>query len=417
MGRRGDRLARSGAADRAGHGARDAARRLAGPRLGADGRLGDAPRAPCGRPWRRVATTGSDNLIGDPRHEPARPARSHDARVGRRRVPRRARRRSAGAPSRSTATTSPRSTRPTATAEDGRRADDDRRAHREGPRRLVPGQRRGLARQGVVGGAGGEQAIDELGGVRDLVDHAAQARVVHRHGARAASRGAPAPAYDEAHRRRARRSARPSRGSPRPARTLVVLDGEVGNSTLHRGLPGGRARAVLRGLHRRAGDGRRAGRACRRWARTAFAATFGAFYTRAYGLRADGGHQPREPPAVRLARRRLDRRGRPVADGARGPRDDAGACTARPCCIRPTATRTVQLVTRHVRPRRASAYMRTTREKTPHAVRTRRGVPGRGIKTLRVEPRRSRDAGRRRRHAVRVPGAAERSRARGSRRA
>ncbi len=54
----------------------------------------------------------------------------------------------------------------------------DRRAHREGPRRVAPGQRRGLAREGAVGRAGG-------GGDRrarrrpEPDDHAAQARVVH----------------------------------------------------------------------------------------------------------------------------------------------------------------------------------------------------------------------------------------------
>ena len=54
-----------------------------------------------------------------------------------------------------------------------------------------------------------------------------------------------------------------------------------------------------------------------------FASTFAAFFTRAYDFirmaavsRATIAHQ-------RVARRRLDRRGRPVADGARGPGDDA----------------------------------------------------------------------------------------------
>ena len=37
-------------------------------------------------------------------------------------------------------------------------------------------------------------------------------------------------------------------------------------------------------------------------------------------LRPHGGDQPREHPALRLARGRLDRRGRPLADGARGSR-------------------------------------------------------------------------------------------------
>ena len=52
-----------------------------------------------------------------------------------------------------------------------------------------------------------------------------------------------------------------------------------------------------------------------------FASTFAAFFTAGLRLRADGGDQPRPHLPRRLARRRRDRRGRTVADGARGPRD------------------------------------------------------------------------------------------------
>ena len=51
-----------------------------------------------------------------------------------------------------------------------------------------------------------------------------------------------------------------------------------------------------------------------------FASTFAAFLSPRVRLRPHGGGVAREPAALGLARRRLDRRGRPVADGARGLR-------------------------------------------------------------------------------------------------
>ena len=51
-----------------------------------------------------------------------------------------------------------------------------------------------------------------------------------------------------------------------------------------------------------------------------FASTFAAFFSRAYDFVRMARDLAREHPPVRLARRRLDRRGRPVADGAGGHR-------------------------------------------------------------------------------------------------
>ena len=56
-----------------------------------------------------------------------------------------------------------------------------------------------------------------------------------------------------------------------------------------------------------------------------FPSTFAAFLTRADDFIRMARDQQRQRQAGRLARRRLDWRGRPVADGARGLRDDVGA--------------------------------------------------------------------------------------------
>ena len=55
-----------------------------------------------------------------------------------------------------------------------------------------------------------------------------------------------------------------------------------------------------------------------------FAATFAAFFTRAYDFIRMAAISAGEHPAVRLPRRRRDRRRRPIADGPGRPRDDAG---------------------------------------------------------------------------------------------
>ena len=118
-----------GLADRGGHGVRIAARRLAGTRLGDDGRLGDGRGLGLGVHGDGVVSR-APRPDGDPRPQQARAARSHDARMERRRVPR---------SGRSVRVERHRDRRPRCRrdrrrlhASEGRRpADHDRRAHRE----------------------------------------------------------------------------------------------------------------------------------------------------------------------------------------------------------------------------------------------------------------------------------------------
>ena len=122
-------------------------------------------------------------------------------------------------------------------------------------------------------------------------------------------------------------------------------------------------RPLLRDVHRRAADGRGGGRDAgarpggrspRRSPRSSRAPTTSirmAAISRAHH------------PALRLARGRLDRRGRPLADGAGGPRDDArGPRQHRPLSVR----REPDGAARRGDGRSDGiSYLRTTREKTP----------------------------------------------------
>ncbi len=67
-----------------------------------------------------------------------------------------------------------------------------------------------------------------------------------------------------------------------------------------------------------------------------FPSTFACFLTRARRFHPHGGHQQRQHQAGRLARRRLDRRRRTVADGARGSGDVPGAAELSRCSTRAT---------------------------------------------------------------------------------
>ena len=103
---------------------------------------------------------------------------------------------------------------------------------------------------------------------------------------------------------------------------VVAIDGEVVELDPHRGPPEGRARPLRRELHRRAehaGDGGRHAGA----GQGGVPGHVRRLLHARLRLHPDGRDQPREPAPERLSRGRLDRRGRPVADGARGPGDDA----------------------------------------------------------------------------------------------
>ncbi len=206
MGRRRDGIARARSPDRCRDGVLDAARRLARTCLGdgrglRDGRRvglgghGDGVVPPAQRPHR------------DPRPQPARTTRPHHARMERRRVPRS----SAGvrvARDRDRRSRRRRDRRRVHAGEEHRSPDDDRRTHGERPRSVPRGQRRGMARQGALRGAG--RRGDRGAGRRAAPDdHPAEARVV-----RADRTGRP-PHHGAA---RLRRSDRDAQGVRRLAR-------------------------------------------------------------------------------------------------------------------------------------------------------------------------------------------------------
>ena len=130
-------------------------------------------------------------------------------------------------------------------------------------------------------------------------------------------------------------------------------------------------------------------------------------------LRPHGGDQPRDTAAVRLARRRLDRRGRPVADGARGSRRvPRGPRQHRPLPVRREPDGEARR--RDGRPRRHLVHAhdaRRTRRSSTAPTRSSRSA-AREI----VARRRRRHDRRRRDHAARgAQGGRRARRARGSR--
>jgi len=104
---------------------------------------------------------------------------------------------------------------------------------------------------------------------------------------------------------------------------VVVIDGEVGNSThadeFGKGLP----RAVLRDVHRRAAARRHRRRTGRPRIRAVRRHLRGLLLP-CLRLHPDGRHLPGEHPSGRLARRRRDRRGWTLPDGPGGPGRVAG---------------------------------------------------------------------------------------------
>ncbi len=162
-----------------------------------------------------------------------------------------------------------------------------------------------------------EAAIAELGGERNLTiavgkpegdgtPHVFETGRARAAALRARRRGGDAQGV----RRRARGARRGARRHRRARRRGVELD-------LLGDLPRGPPRAVRRVLHRRAAA------ACGRGGNPGARLAAVRLHLRRVPLprlrlRPHGGDQPRDVLRVRLARRRVDRRGRPVADGARG---------------------------------------------------------------------------------------------------
>ena len=312
-----------GLADRRGDGVRDAARRLARTRLGADRGLRDGRRLGLGGHGGGVVPRGS---TASPRSSTSTGSGSAAPRCtdGTPTCSATERRRSAGTRSRSTATTSPQIDAAYTRGEAADRPDDDRRTHGEGSRRVVPGQRGGMAREGAAGRAAGRRG-----------DRGARRRAApDDHAARNPSRSCPS-SWATPRRRRATRLRRPDRDA----------QGVRRRARLARRSPSRPRGARRRGrqLHLYATTCRRSRRSassrCTSPSRRMVGAQIGhagARQDRVRGhvrgvlhagrrLRADGRDRPGGPAALRLARGRLDRRGRPVADGARGSRDHARA--------------------------------------------------------------------------------------------
>ena len=266
--------------------------------------------------------------VCDLRHQPARPERPDHVRAQPRAVPRPPARLRVGGggggrPRREGGAGSVR-----ARARDERQALRHRGAHHQGQGRVVPREQGRLARQGPEEGRrAGERArragrhVDRLEGRAAAVRALARARA--RRAARAAGLQAGAGSRDPGGLRDGARRAGEDRspgGGPRRRRQELHLQRQV---------QGGGPRAVRRGVHRRAEHGGRRPRHVDR----------GEDPVRVH-LRVLPDARLRlhphgrllaavAPRAVRQPRRRLHRRGRTVADGARGPRDDAPPCFTR----------------------------------------------------------------------------------------
>ncbi len=227
-------------------------------------------------------------------------------------------RRSAGTRSRSTATTSTRSTPPTPRPRTTNgQADGDHRPHQEGQGRQGG---RGPARQAR------QAARRSRGGDRGARRRARPARS-RSPSPRPASRstfetpGGELPTWDlgeEVATRKAYGEALAALGAIDG--DVVALDGEVSNSThsedFREAHPDRYFEMFIAEQQLVAGRGRHAGP--HRW--KPFASTFSAFFSRAYDFIRMAAISRARHPAGRLARRRVDRRGRAVADGARGHR-------------------------------------------------------------------------------------------------
>ena len=205
-----------------------------------------------------------------------------------------------------------------------------------------------------------ERAIEELGGIRSLTITPPKPEPWMPVGAGAPA-GAPAPTYVEAiATRKAFGETLAWLAGERS--DLVVLDGEVGNSTYTEDVEAiAPERFFQMYIAEQTMIGAQTG--MQALGKTAFSATFGAFLTTRVRPDPHGGDRPSRSPPVRFARGRLDRRGRPLPDGAGGP----GGAPRDQRLHRPVSGRRE----RDGSARHAMAdlpgisYIRTTREATP----------------------------------------------------
>ena len=253
----------------------------------------------------------------DHRRQPARPDRPDDARVGHRPHTAVEPRPSAGRRSRSTGTTSPRSTGPTPAPS---RPPDSRPS-------MIARTEKGHGVKAVANQLGKhgkplddpEAAIEELGGIRNIHVDVAKPEITgepHRFPTGPLTLPSYEPGTKEAT-RKAFGDALVALGKARGGRRRHRRRGW--QQHLPRGIRQGASGAVLPVVHRRAADGRHRGRVPGAWLE-ALRRHLRRLPQPRVRLRAHGRGEPREHRPGRLARRRQHRRGRPVADGARGPR-------------------------------------------------------------------------------------------------
>ena len=223
-------------------------------------------------------------------------------------------------------------------------ADDDPGAHDQGQRRVV-------RRRARTAGTARRSRRARSSTARSPSSRSSSCRCPRRPASNLAAQ-IPKPASQAARRRhaeaggaarlQARRSGRDARGlrhrarqarRRRPARRRARRRRE--ELDVQRQVREGRARALLPELHRRAGDGRR-GDGAGGARRDSVSVDVRLLPDARRRLRPHGGDQQRRHQAGRLARRRVDRRGRAVADGARGSGDVPRASRTSRCSIRAT---------------------------------------------------------------------------------
>ena len=204
-----------------------------------------------------------------------------------------------------------------------------------------------------------DEAIATLGGVRHLEIEVAKPETgAQKH--EFPTEPLELPKYEGGARSQlARRMAMRSRRSAMARADVVVLDGEVGNSTFAETF--GEAipdRFFEMYIAEQQMVSTAVGMQVLGW--RPFAATFAAFLSRAYDFTGWPAITRASVLPDRLARRRFDRRGRAVADGPRGPGVDARRFRVDRCLHPCDANQTAKLLRGFGRHPGRWTYMRTT---------------------------------------------------------
>ena len=295
-----------------------------------------------------------------------------------------------------------RSTPPTAGAED-RPTDDDHGADREGARRVVQ-----VANAEGWHGKALSRSSRPRPSTSSAADGACTITPRKPEAMMPAGSGAPrvgaAPVYAEPRSPPARRSATPCGGWPVIVTTWSCSTARSGTPRTRRSSGGRRSRAILRGLHRGADDGG-AQVGMQALGKTAFSATFGAFFTRAYDFV--------RMAAIGRADLRLCGSHAGVSIGEDGPSQMAleDLATMRAMhsstVLYPADGNATVSWSRRWRPPGIS-YIRTTREATKALYDANEAFPIGGSQDPRVGTERPGDPGRSGHHGARVRGAPRR---------